>query len=88
MTLDEREQAVRRLRSKRELRNHVAVYVAVNAFLVLIWAMTGAGYFWPVWPMLGWGIAVVIQALKVYAGTSEITEAQIDREMSNGSDPS
>jgi hypothetical protein len=24
--------------------------------LVSIWVLTGAGYFWPVWPMLGWGI--------------------------------
>lgn len=23
-----------------------------------IWLLTGAGYFWPVWPILGWGIGV------------------------------
>ena len=81
MTQDEREQAIQRIRNKRDLRVHVTVYVAVNALLVLIWAATGAGYFWPVWPMLGWGIAVVIHAVTVYGGTSEITEAQIEREM-------
>ena len=81
ITLDQREQAVRRIRSKREFGVHLTVYVAVNAFLVVIWSMTGAGYFWPVWPMLGWGIAVVIHALRVYMGPGEITEAQIDREL-------
>ena len=32
--------------------------LAVMALLWLIWLVTGAGYPWPVWPMLGWGIGV------------------------------
>jgi hypothetical protein len=31
-------------------------YLAVNLMLVLIWAGTGMGYFWPIWPILGWGL--------------------------------
>ncbi len=80
MTLDHRQPAIRRGRAKREFRTHLTVYVAVNALLVLIWFATGAGYFWPVWPMLGWGIAVAIHAVTVYTGTSEIAEAQINDE--------
>jgi eukaryotic-like serine/threonine-protein kinase len=30
----------------------------VNVMLVGIWAASGAGYFWPIWPILGWGIGV------------------------------
>ncbi len=81
MTLDPREQAIRRIRAKREFRTHLVVYVAVNALLVLIWSLTGAGYFWPMWPILGWGIAVGIHAVTVYMGSSGITEAQIENEM-------
>lgn len=29
------------------------------ALLVAIWALTGAGYFWPIWPILGVGISMV-----------------------------
>jgi len=36
----------------------VRTYLAVMALLWLIWLLTGAGYPWPVWPMLGWGIGV------------------------------
>lgn len=37
---------------------------AVTAILLLaIWALTGMGYFWPVWPILGWGAFVVPGAL-------------------------
>jgi hypothetical protein len=40
-------------------RSHVHAYVGTMLLLVAIWALTGAGYFWPIWPMLGWGIGVV-----------------------------
>jgi Domain of unknown function (DUF1707)/2TM domain len=36
----------------------VRTYLAVMALLWLVWLVTGAGYPWPVWPMLGWGIGV------------------------------
>ena len=48
-------------------RDHLRVYLAVNTMLVLIWALTGAGYFWPAWPILGWGIGVVLGAGRVGA---------------------
>jgi hypothetical protein len=40
-------------------RTHERAYVATMLLLVAIWALTGAGYFWPIWPMLGWGIGVL-----------------------------
>ena len=36
----------------------VRTYLAVMALLWLVWLVTGAGYPWPIWPMLGWGIGV------------------------------
>jgi hypothetical protein len=41
------------------LQGELAAYVAVNLMLIVIWAVTGAGYFWPIWPLLGWGIGLV-----------------------------
>jgi Domain of unknown function (DUF1707)/2TM domain len=38
---------------------HATTYLAVIALLWLIWLVTGAGYPWPIWPMLGWGIGVI-----------------------------
>jgi signal transduction histidine kinase len=43
------------------LAGATGIGAAVLAFLVAIWAITGQGYFWPVWPMLG--IAAVLSAL-------------------------
>ena len=31
----------------------VAGWLALAVLLVAIWALTGGGYFWPVWPILG-----------------------------------
>ena len=43
--------------------DHLRVYLVVSAFLIFIWAMTSRGYFWPMWPMAGWGVAVAIHGL-------------------------
>ena len=34
-------------------------YAMASAGLVGVWAMSGHGYFWPAWPMFGWGLAMV-----------------------------
>jgi hypothetical protein len=38
---------------------HVRTYLAVIALLWVIWLVSGAGYPWPIWPMLGWGVGVL-----------------------------
>ncbi len=46
------------------LRAHAISYLLVMALLVAIWALTTpGGYFWPVWPMLGWGIGLASHGL-------------------------
>jgi hypothetical protein len=37
-------------------------FVQVNVLLIAIWAVTGAGYFWPAWVMLWWGLALVMKS--------------------------
>ncbi len=34
-------------------RSERSICAVVAAVTVVVWALTGAGYFWPVWPMLG-----------------------------------
>ncbi|HZO60975.1 MAG TPA: 2TM domain-containing protein [Solirubrobacterales bacterium] len=76
-----REQAVTRLKKKRDFATHAVVYVLVNAFLVAIWAVTGADFFWPIFPILGWGIGLGANAWDVY-GRKPISEGEIQQEMS------
>lgn len=74
-----RELAVSQLKKKRDFRAHVFIYVAVNAMLVVIWAVTGSGFFWPIFPILGWGVGVAANAWDVY-GRKPIGEDEIQRE--------
>ena len=39
--------------------SELAGFLATSILLVTIWAVTGMGYLWPVWPILGWGVFVV-----------------------------
>jgi hypothetical protein len=76
-----RERAIKRLKKRRDFYGHLLVYVLVNAFFVVIWAMTNPdGFFWPVFPIVGWGIGVVLNAWDVYRN-DEFDEEQIRREI-------
>ncbi|MEV6273486.1 2TM domain-containing protein [Kribbella sp. NPDC051936] len=61
-----REQAVEELRKRRDLAGHVLAYLMVNTFLVVIWYLTGAGFFWPAFLLFGWGIGLVFHAWDVF----------------------
>jgi hypothetical protein len=76
-----REQALKRLKKRRDFYNHLVVYTVVNGFLVVIWAMTSMpGFFWPIFPMLGWGIGVALNAWDVYRDDT-ISEERIQAEI-------
>jgi hypothetical protein len=77
-----RRRAVKRLQAKAGFWTHLAIYLAVNAFLVMIWFFTGAGFFWPIFPIAGWGIGVAANAWDVF-GREPITEERIQHEMDN-----
>jgi hypothetical protein len=74
-----RKAAIERLKNKRAFRSHVVMYLTVNTLLVVIWAASGAGYFWPIWPILGWGIGLALNAWTTY-GQRPITEDDIRKE--------
>jgi hypothetical protein len=75
-----RDRAIQHLKKKSEFRAHLLAYVLINAFLVVIWAVTGANFFWPAFPMAGWGIGLVFNAWDVYRRQIP-TEEQVAREM-------
>jgi hypothetical protein len=78
---ESRERAIKRLKKQRDFYGHLLVYALVNGFLVVIWAVTSLhGFFWPIFPIVGWGIAVVLNAWDVYR-SDVFSEEQIQREI-------
>ena len=77
---DLRKQAREHLEKQRDFKTHVFIYLVVNTVLVAIWAIaTPDSLFWPIFPILGWGIGVAGNAWDVFV-RRPITAAEIDRE--------
>ena len=49
------------------LREHLAGYLLVNAICVVVWAATSRAYFWPMWPLLSFGLPLALHALVIRA---------------------
>ena len=48
---------------RRALAIHATIFGVLNAFLILIWAMTTpGGYFWPIWTLLPLGLILAVHA--------------------------
>ena len=58
--------ARKRVEEKKSFYIHFAVYVVVNIMLIIIWAVTGAGFPWFIFPLVGWGIGVLFHFLGVF----------------------
>jgi hypothetical protein len=75
-----RAQVLAALKKKQDFHTHLLVYILVNGMVIAIWALTGSGFFWPLFPLLGWGVGVLLNAWDVYF-THAPKEEQIRREM-------
>lgn len=68
---DPHRRAARQVAARRGVRLHLVAYLAVCLLMIGIWLATGlaagAWYFWPVWPIMGWGIGIVSHAIPVHA---------------------
>jgi len=69
------------LRKKRDFLVHLTAFVVVNLGLHVVWWLTTpGGFYWPVFPLFGWGIGLVFHALDVY-WPAQPSEDRIRREM-------
>ena len=82
---ESRAAAVKRIKAKRDFRNHALIYVIVNVGLVAIWALSGGGYFWPGWSIFGWGIGLAFHGYSAYIENRPVSEEQIQSEMDRDS---
>jgi signal transduction histidine kinase len=46
--------------ARRDLETQVAFSAVLTVYAFLIWAISGGGYFWPVWPLIGFTVAFVV----------------------------
>ena len=60
---DPRRREARRKAARRGVHIHLAGYLAMVVIVLTVWLAVGltagAWYFWPIWPIIGWGIGVL-----------------------------
>jgi Domain of unknown function (DUF1707)/2TM domain len=65
----------KRAAAKANLLRSVLWFGMVSVVLIVIWAMTNfGGYFWPVWPILGFMVAIAWQIFYVYYGPARFDD--------------
>jgi hypothetical protein len=71
------ESQLKELAHKRvEFRTHLVVYLIINSALWLTWFITGGGYIWPVWPLVGWGVGLLFHYLFEYRTSKLFSEQE------------
>ena len=72
-----------RAEAKFRFYKHLAVYLAVSLLLVAINFLRSPDLFWAIWPILGWGLAIIIHAVSVFGASrkKEIIDRMTDKEM-------
>lgn len=79
-----REAARKRIKGRRSFWNMVVLFVIVAIILNAVWLLTsGIGsHYWPAWPMVGLGIAILFSAFGTFGpGSRPITDDAIDAEI-------
>jgi hypothetical protein len=77
---DLRALAAAQVEKKQDFAIHVAAYLAVNAFLIVIWAIADGGQFWPIILIVAWGIGLALHAWSVFGRDPISPEDQISAE--------
>jgi len=66
---------------------HASVYAAVMVLLVFVNLVTSPRAIWFIWPLIGWGFAVVLHGVKVFllADKNVVIEKLTERELRRSS---
>ena len=60
------DRARRRVQEIKGFYLHTAIYMLVNIGLIFVYAFSSASGFWPIWPIMGWGIGLLSHGLATF----------------------
>lgn len=72
---------------RRAFKAHLIPFLAVNTFLIVLNLITSPGYFWAIFPLLGWGLGLFFQALSAYQTEGEAYEQAYEQWKKRQSSP-
>ncbi len=68
------QRAIERAKELKRFYSHLGTYIVMNIFFFVLNYFTSYGHWWFYWPMLGWGLAIALRAIKVFGFGSEWEE--------------
>ena len=78
--VEEHPEIARRQRISPGLATREGIAFSFSIFFVLVWAVTGAGYFWPLWPILLFAVGFAIRIVSEYSRRGQrISELETTR---------
>ena len=85
-----RAKAQRKARAKVGLRWHALVFVLINTLLYVVNMMVTPLLPWFLWPLCGWGVALLLHAFATVSGPRvdhDAIEAEVQRELARRAAP-
>jgi hypothetical protein len=73
-----RERAQDRAQARRDALSLMLTGPLVTAMLLVVWAATGAGYFWPIWPLLGMSFVLVAALWRAFGPSAQAGAGGVD----------
>lgn len=78
--------AKKKVEEEKKFYGHLGVYVVMSIFFVVLNLVTSPDHLWFYWPMLGWGIGLLLQGVHVFTNvglSKEWEEKRIERHLRN-----
>ena len=76
-----RKAAEERLKAQAGFKKMVGGFLILIVIAVVVWALTGQGDFWPIWLVLGLGIATAFSAWSAYGPRDKApSQSEIEEE--------
>jgi len=82
-------EAKEKVEAEKKFYYHLGVYIVMSTFFVVLNLVTSPDALWFYWPMLGWGLGLLLQGVRVFtnAGFSkEWEDRRIERYLNNRRD--
>ena len=73
--------ARRRIKAKKGFYTHFTAWAIVNSILIIVWALSGQGHPWFLWPLGIWGVFVLGDYLRVFVFGKGSDRQAIEKEV-------
>ena len=83
---EEYKDAKKKVEEEKKFYQHLGVFVVMNTFFVILNLVTSPNHLWFYWPLLGWGLGLFLQGVRVFTNfgfSKDWEEKRIDRYMKN-----